>query len=152
VTAKTTSNAFYEERAWLGYAGLIPFLICLAMLLATDNPVRVDLVIDALRYYAAVIASFLGAIHWGVLIKDVDRRHARLRWGIIPSLGAWALLFLPAAPGLLGFAVLFAAILFVDLKILPLPDMKYQKLRLRLSVVVVMTLLAAALILPPFND
>ena len=152
MTTQTASHIYYKERARLGYAGLMPFLVCLATVLWTDNPAIVDLAVDALRFYAAVIASFLGAVHWGVLTKDSDRRLARLRWGVIPALSAWVLLFLPAGLGLLGFALLFLVILMVDLRIPPLPDKSYQKLRLRLSLTVVMTLLIAALILPPVSD
>ena len=134
MTVGTTGNAWNRERSWLGYAGLIPFFVCLAVLVLTDNTASAVLAIDALRYYAAVIASFLGAVHWGALMKDLEhRRHARIRWGIIPSLVAWVLLFLPAGPGLLGFALLFAVLLVVDLRLLPLPDTSYQRLRLRLS-------------------
>jgi len=47
----------------LGYAGLIPFVAGAALLYLVTEDV-VPLVAIALTAYAAVIASFLGGIHW----------------------------------------------------------------------------------------
>jgi len=92
-----------------------------------------------------VIASFLGALHWALAGASPDRlQRARLRWGVVPALVGWALLALPAASSLAGFALLFAAILLVDRRLLPILDDGYRRLRLQLSVVVVPTLVAAA--------
>ena len=46
----------------LGYAGLLPFFGGLALLW---YPPMADLGISALTLYAAVILSFVGAVHWG---------------------------------------------------------------------------------------
>jgi len=141
-----TANSFWrKERAALGYAGLAPFVGGFLILLTTDNLAHAVVAEDSLRYYAAVIASFLGAVHWGVAASDPKRRHARLRWGVVPALAAWVLLLLPAHSAFYGFAPLFAAILIVDRHFLPLPDTNYQQLRLRLSVIVIVTLVIAAL-------
>ena len=112
---------------------------------AVDDPAQTKVVEDALRYYAAVIASFLGAVHWGVVATDPEHRRARLRWGVMPSIVAWVLLLLTAKTAFYGFALLFAVILVVDWQLLPLPDPRYRQLRLRLSIVVILTLLIAAL-------
>ena len=145
MTAATADNLWHRERSWLGYAGLLPFLGCAAVLYATDDLAQATVAEDALRYYAAVIASFLGAVHWGVAATESEHRHARLRWGVMPSLVAWMLLLLPAKAAFYGFALLFAVILIVDRHLLPLPDTRYRQLRLRLSIVVILTLLTAAL-------
>jgi hypothetical protein len=132
------------ERHWLGYAGLAPFLACTAVL-ALGPPGWHALAAVTLTHYAAVIASFLGAVHWGVATEQTERmRRARLRWGVTPALAAWTLLALPASPALFGFAALFALILGVDRYLLPVLDDAYRRLRMRLSLVVVACLLTAA--------
>ena len=102
---------------------------------------------DTLRHYAAVIASFLGAVHWGMAVQQNDRfTRARLRWGVTPALIAWVLLAVtPAGVALVGFAFLFRLILIVDRFLLPALDDTYRQMRVHLSVVVVVSLLVAAL-------
>lgn len=141
---KFTDIPWQQERSWLGYGGLFPFFGGVALLLITDDPAWSAIALDSLRYYAAVIASFLGAVHWGVLTTDVNRRTAHLRWGVLPALIAWVLLLIPSNLALLGFALLFAAILLVDWRILPLLDSDYRRLRLHLSFLVIVALLIAA--------
>lgn len=138
-----------HERQWLGYAGLIPFLACLAVLLLAADPAPQRVAVDTLRYYAALIASFLGAVHWGAAgYADDGLARARLRWGVVPALIAWTLLALPATAALIGFALLFGLILVVDRYLLPLLDAAYRGLRLRLSGVAVIALLLAAVRVP----
>ena len=141
-----------NERQWLGYAGLVPFVVCVA-LLAWAEPGWHETATDTLRHYAAVIASFLGAVHWGVAADERDPlRRARLRWGVTPALLAWTLLALPDAAALLGFAALFALVLWVDRFLLPVLDDHYRQLRLRLSLVVVASLLLAAALVYQKDD
>ena len=64
--AAPAGDAWQTERRWLGYAGLAPFLACAAVLLLADEPAWRRVAMDTLRNYAAVIASFLGAVHWGI--------------------------------------------------------------------------------------
>lgn len=138
-----------RERYWLGHAGLIPFLLCVAILLTVSDPAWRAITTDVLRYYAAVIASFLGAVHWGAAADPRDTlRHARLRWGIMPALLAWTLLILPPEYAFAGFAALFTLILGVDRYLLPILDDAYRELRLRLSIIVIVSLVAAA-VAPP---
>ncbi len=145
--ASITSD-WQQERGWLGYAGLLPFIGGLAILLSSDSAALTQLATDALRHYAAVIASFLGAVHWGVAHEVPQRRRqAHLRWGVIPALAAWGLLSLPTAVGLAGFAALFALISLVDQRLLPVLDQRYRQLRLQLSAVVIAVLGAAAVIM-----
>ncbi len=140
----TTAGDWQRERRWLGYAGLIPFLACLAALYAGNSAWRMT-AIELLRSYAALIASFLGAVHWGVAADRRDGLHtARLRWGVMPALIAWTLLMLPDAFAFAGLAILFALILFVDRFLLPVLDDAYRQMRLRLSLIVIATLVAAA--------
>lgn len=141
----TKEQTHKRERAWLGYAGLVPVLACVATLAAADLDATRLLAADTLRFYLAVVASFLGAVHWGAAIHQDDERHrARLRWGVMPALLAWTLLLVPPAYAFLGFAVLFGLILYVDCRLLPLLDHAYRALRVRLSIVVILALLLAA--------
>ena len=147
MTNASPNQPWLRERAWLGYAGLTPFVLGVAALVASPDPGTRSLAADAVRYYAAVIASFLGAVHWGAVSATDDGSHqARLRWGVTPALLAWVLLFLPPHWSFVGFGVLFALILGVDRYLLPLLDDRYRTLRLRLTLVVVVALLVAAVL------
>jgi hypothetical protein len=145
--AAPAGDAWQTERRWLGYAGLAPFLACAAVLLLADEPAWRRVAMDTLRDYAAVIASFLGAVHWGMAAQRNDAYvRARLHWGVTPALIAWVLLAVePARIALLGFAALFVLILIVDRFLMPVLDATYRELRVRLSVIVVVSLLVAAL-------
>lgn len=133
-----------RERHRLGYAGVIPFVACAAGMLLADDPGWRTIAADTLRHYAAVIASFLGAVHWGVAADARDGLHrARLRWGVLPALLAWMLLALPATLSFAGFAVLFVLILIVDRYLLPVLDDRYRRLRLPLTGLVVATMIVA---------
>lgn len=56
---------------------------------------------SALLGYSATIVSFLGAIHWGLTMRDANGQStSMLVWGVVPSLLAWVALLLPATHGL----------------------------------------------------
>jgi hypothetical protein len=101
----------------LGYAGLIPFVL-LALLLWVVNTELLHWVAIALASYAALIASFLGGVHWGIgWLAGLSGRGTSLPlthpyrnhflWGIVPSLLAWPGLLMPPFAGLawLGFVL-----------------------------------------------
>ena len=81
-----------QQGRWvnrLGYAGLIPF-VCGALLMFLVADDVQPLVAIALTSYGAVIASFLGGIHWGLGLRDnTTWRTFHLIWGVTPSLLAW---------------------------------------------------------------
>ncbi len=102
----------------LGYGGLIPFVMLAATLWLVPPHLR-GFVALALAAYAALIASFLGGIHWGIgwnagVLGSVRRReqpHAQRRhflWGVVASLLAWPGLLMPPHAGLawLGFVLM----------------------------------------------
>lgn len=110
----------------LGVLGVLPFL---ALALLTWLPegatfgqrAIVPLAQWALVAYAAVILSFLGAVHWGfvLLAPSMPPRLMRqsLAWGVIPSLLGWLallMLFVGVAPSF-AFAFLIADLLLVRL-------------------------------------
>ncbi len=78
--------------AWLGYGGLLPFLLLAPASLFDPHHTRIWS--DALLSYAAVILSFVGALHWGFAMSLPDLS-ARWRtrcfaWSVVPALLAWA--------------------------------------------------------------
>lgn len=142
-TARPAQDMRY--RRLLGYGGLLPFAGCLTIMLLADDRNWQSQAAAQLLNYTALIASFLGAVHWGAAFYgNQGHQGARLAWGVTPALLAWTLLSLPADIAFTGFAILFAVILLVDCYLLPLLDDDYRKLRVRLSTLVIATLLTAA--------
>jgi hypothetical protein len=101
----------------LGHAGLIPFVLLAALLWLVKVELQAWVAI-ALAAYAALIASFLGGIHWGIgwlaghlAAGKAAAHHAQRNhflWGIVPPLLAWPGLLMPAFAGLawLGFVLI----------------------------------------------
>lgn len=132
--------------AWLGYGGLLPFLLLgPASLLDHHHSVLWS---DALYGYGAIILSFVGALHWGLAMSlpglSDGQRSACFAWSVVPALIAWpATLFSPlfAAP-LLVFG--FVAHLLRDRRLARQTELPgwYLPLRLRLSGVAIICLAA----------
>lgn len=78
----------------LGYAGLLPFVACVLAIALLEGDARA-FAVRALVAYGAVILSFLGAVHWGLLLRQDTAAPARLAMGVIPSLAGWVALLLP---------------------------------------------------------
>jgi hypothetical protein len=97
----------------LGYLGLLPFAAGgLGVWLAPAATAA--LAGRALVAYAAVILSFMGAVHWGLAMHaSHPGRDRQLAWSVVPALIAWIALLLPALVALplllVSFAVLNAA-------------------------------------------
>ena len=94
----------------LGYAGLLPFLLLAVAvhLLSGDGAARA---LASLQHYAAVILTFVGAVHWGRALakpENTPAEHKRLYWAITPSLIGWIALALPVDAAM---AVLITAFL-----------------------------------------
>lgn len=74
----------------LGIGGLVPF-IGLAWICLRDTSGSSEYQ-HSLVVYAASITSFVGAVHWGLVLGEANttRRHAlQLAWSVVPSLAAW---------------------------------------------------------------
>jgi hypothetical protein len=80
----------------LGFGGLVPFVAAAAaMMLLPDGGSR-DLAARILVGYGAVILSFLGGVHWGLVLRDRPAEAFRpLTMAVLPSLAGWATLLLP---------------------------------------------------------
>lgn len=103
----------------LAAAGVLPFAAGAAGSWLAD-PARVAFALNAMLGYAAVILSFLGAVHWGrALAPDEAARPPTgwLLWAVAPALLGWAAMFVGAVVPALGlFVAAFAAAVFVDLR------------------------------------
>ncbi len=135
---------------WLGYGGLIPFLVLApASLLDARHGLAWS---DALYAYGAVILSFVCALHWGFAMSlpglTDSRRVRTMLWSVVPSLIAW--------PALLLVPMEAAALLVSGFVLHYLQDRRlarhaalpawYLPLRLQLTVVACLSLVAGAFI------
>jgi Protein of unknown function (DUF3429) len=140
--------AHFAARA-LTLAGAIPF-VALAVSLWIAPAAYHDLVANALITYAAVILSFLGGIQWGCAVSLVESapKSAQTMWllSVIPSLLAWAMLFVPGAGASVMVAIcLFAFVWIVDalLHLQKLIPKWFFRLRTVITAIVITSLLIA---------
>ena len=125
------SPAAFTTAHLLGHAGLLPFVAGAALVwwLPPEGAMRAA---SASLAYAALIVSFLGGIHWGIGFRDGGSWP--FVWGVVPSLGAWPALLLPARSGLVLLGVLLLICYGVDRLRYPRHDLAaWLPLRLRLS-------------------
>ena len=129
----------------LGFGGLVPF-VSLAAALWVVWPADWPLARAALLGYGATIASFLGAIHWGLVMRDGPGQPVpSLLWGVVPSLLAWLALLLDPGLGLLLITALLWACLAVDRFLYPRFQLQaWLPMRLRLTLVASVSCLAGA--------
>lgn len=127
---------------WLGYLGLIPFLAGAGLALVGEPALR-DLAIRAVLAYGAVIASFVGAIHWGLALTHRGPQAPGLYLvSVLPALAAWLALLLTPRTGLPLLIATFVALWLYERARLwasVFPDW-FAQLRTRLSAVAVLTL------------
>ena len=134
--------------AWLGYAGLLPF-IGLTLQVGADVH-RASSCSDALVGYGAVILSFVGALHWGFAMT-IPALEPRLRrrtfvWSVVPALLAWPATVLAGGVGSLILAAGFALHFVQDRRLAGPAGLPawYLPLRWRLTVIASLCLLANA--------
>ena len=107
------NRAAMHMKTWarrLGYAGLLPFAAgALGVMLL--NGTASAWMLDALLAYAAVILSFIGALHWATSITRDDSQPLELMISVMPALLGWVALLMPvmyASPVvLLGFVLIY---------------------------------------------
>ena len=135
----------------LGLWGLLPFVGLALTLAFSDGTVRHS-ILFALAAYGAVILSFLGGIHWGLVLQTAGEHKIgqiaykrMLLAGVVPALVAWSGLLLWQRPGGLAILVVgFIAVLGLDYSAARanfVPD-GYISLRIGLTCVVVLCLAA----------
>ena len=147
ITGMTTSDTS-KPPPWvtrLGYAGLLPFCFSAAgiWLLAPDQASLASL---ALVGYGATIVSFLGAIHWGLAMREPHVGEATpYVWGVAPSLMAWMALLVTPLSGLLILTLVLWACYAVDVRVYSSYQLQHWlPMRLRLTAVASLSCLAGA--------
>lgn len=131
--------------AQLSYAGLIPFIL-LSSALWMFQDVYHGPINAALLSYAAIILSFMGAVHWGFSMEgnhEIDKWQMGL--SVMPPLVAWLASF--TAP-IMNYSILIVAFIglcvFDDrLAMSGKVPAWYPSLRTPLTVVVAITLIFA---------
>jgi hypothetical protein len=134
---------------FLGAAGVIPFLLPAAALhfdlseiAPWDRMIR-----GGLAAYAALIASFLGGIRWGVALQAPPdgRRTALFAVSVLPSLAAWGALALPRPHDLSLLIALFLGLAVADIRMATRGEVPrwFGTLRLALSIGAVGSLILA---------
>ena len=132
-----------QWAAGLGYAGLLPFIALALAACVAPVAYRAQSAF-ALLAYGATIASFLGAIHWGLAMREsLALQPGPFVWGVVPSLVAWVALLLPLSQGLVTLALLLGVCLVVDWRSYPAYGLRqWLAMRLHLTLVAGVCLLA----------
>lgn len=127
----------------LGHMGLIPFGF-FTLLAWIVNDQALPFVALSMVAYAALVISFLGGLHWGVVWLrqsglagsplDLSSAKRHLLWGIAPSLLAWPGVLMPAYAALPWLGMVLIACYLVDRKLFPAAGLgPWLTLRFRLS-------------------
>ena len=133
----------------IGWAGLVPFA-GLAAVLWFAGPGPWPMASSALVGYGAVILSFLGAIHWGLAMREWRLQPAaHLLWGLAPSLAGWVAMLVGHASGLLVIAICLWLCFAMDRVLYERCRLQaWLPMRLRLTIVASASCLAAAAAMP----
>ena len=130
----------------LGYAGLIPFII-----FSIGSWFQLPMISDStyiLTAYAAIILSFMGAIHWGIAMSSSEDQNGKyFIASVIPGLSAWLALLMPQRYAIILLMVGFIALIIYDWSVEKpqrLPGW-YIPMRNRLTLVVMMCLMVTQL-------
>ena len=119
----------------IGYSGLIPFIGLSAMSVLWRDILH-SAVMFSLLGYGATIISFLGAIHWGLAMREEQPDHIAIIWGVIPSLVAWCSLIVDTYWGLAIQVITLWVCFFVDYKRYPQFGVsEWLSMRLQLTVI-----------------
>ena len=127
----------------VGILGLIPFLALTGLAWRAPHG-HTTWPFDLLYGYAAVILSFIGAVHWGAALQQANAPPFLLLWSVLPALMGWSALGLPYAAGSIALVVAFVLCWMVDLRLTWVGYLPrwYMNLRHGLTVVVILCLVA----------
>jgi len=135
MTAALVAPLVPDPARRLVYAGLVPF-VAGALLVWFVRPDAHPYVALALSSYAAVVVSFLGAIHWGIALREAVPPPSLFGWGVVPPLVAWLASMMPADAGLVIHGAMLCACYAVDRRVYPRHGLAgWLTLRFRLSMV-----------------
>ena len=111
--SKTKSDRNTNLANLLGFGGLVPFAGC-AVLMYSGSPGASIVALFANAVYGAVILSFVGAVHWGLTMRE-DRSAYWYVWSIIPAILGWlSIVLLDIKISLLALAIAFTLAWSVD--------------------------------------
>ena len=130
----------------IGYCGLVPFVGLSLWYAMTEDAARAGFILNALTAYAAIILSFVGAIHWGRSLHEPHMVKSNLLQiiSIIPVLLSWAAMLVPPEAGLLVLIIGFSLIYLFD-RIQYRELYWMQKIRFNLSMGAIFTLMISLL-------
>lgn len=122
----------------------MPFVVG-AVLVWTAAPGWHATVSQALSAYAAVVISFIGAIHWGLAFPQAAPAPRLFVWGVVPSLVACAAVLLAPRIALVVHAAMLVACYLVDRVTYPEQNVAaWLPLRLRLTLFATLSCLVGA--------
>ncbi len=140
----------------LTYAGAIPFVACTAVLVFARPLGLVEyrpFALQALASYAAIIVSFLGGIQWGIGVategEQPQTANSLFLLSVVPSLLAWALLFLPSNSSKVIVALFLVGLVWIVDALLHLQQVIpawFFRLRCKISAIVMISLAVAMLV------
>jgi hypothetical protein len=108
--AQSRAAPLSRAALWSGYAGVAPFLACLAVLLWAPQPQWRAFAQQAAIAYGAVILSFVGALHWALALAGRLPGDARtIIASVLPSVAAAVAALLDGQRGLALLTVGFGA-------------------------------------------
>ncbi len=110
---ETNSDPYINMAKLLGFGGLVPFAGCAAIMYSGSNSASI-VALFANAVYGAVILSFVGAVHWGLTMRE-DRSPYWYVWSIIPAILGWlSIVLLDVNISLLALAIAFTLAWSVD--------------------------------------
>ena len=122
----------------LAWAGVLPFVAGAALVWLVRGDVLPDVAL-ALSAYAALVASFLGGVHWGLAMRstaDDSTPATGFAWAVVPTIVGWPALLMPAGAGLALLGAVLAGCYMVDRRLYPRYGLAHWlTLRFRLSAV-----------------
>ncbi len=132
----------------LSILGLLPFFFGLIDLFINKN--NLFFVINLPKYYGSIILTFLGAVYWGVVLKDYNKNLIPEKikiyitcWSIMPSLCSGLILIFNHNITIIILALCFFIVQFVDefiIRYFKFP-IWYLFLRRSLTIVVIFVLI-----------
>jgi hypothetical protein len=107
------SEPHHSIARLMGFGGLVPFIGC-AALMFSGSPGLGIVAVFANAVYGGMILSFVGAVHWGLAMRE-DRSPYWYVWSITPALLGWlAIVLLDIRISLLALSVAFTLAWSVD--------------------------------------
>lgn len=110
---ETNSDPYIHMAKLMGFGGLVPFVGCAVLMYSGSRSASI-VALFANAVYGAVILSFVGAVHWGLTMRE-DRSPYWYIWSVIPAIMGWlAIVLLDIKISLLALAIAFTLAWSVD--------------------------------------